>query len=186
MHWLLDSGAKPTRPPREREVAFFWKRWKSSYCAGSSEVEANYYHFWLSWRIRNCTCDPFFFSDELEFLKMKKRCGSLADIFEPPRKGFLCSNGIFWNLLCLYNFFYSFCPHPPLFRIQSTKKVFWLIAFDTILLQCTVWWPCYWFFGLCRCGRQESIVGGNSQEDTGQHTQWDQLIAQTQFSWIWI
>ena len=128
MHWLLDSGAKPTRPPREREVAFFWKRWKSSYCAGSSEVEANYYHFWLSWRIPNHTCDPFFFSDELEFLKMKKRCGSLADIFEPPRKGFLCSNGIFWNLLCLYNFFYSFCPHPPLFRIQSTKKVFWLIA----------------------------------------------------------
>ena len=182
MHWLLDSGLSP-HDHHERERKRSFER------GGSLLIVRVHLKSKLIVIIFGCheeyaiiRATHFFFSEELEFLKMKKRCGSLADIFEPPRKGFLCSNGIFWNLLCLYNFFYSFCPHPPLFRIQSTKKVFWLIAFNTILLQCTVWWPCYWFFGLCRCGRQESIVGGNSQEDTGQHTQWDQLIAQ--FFWI--
>ena len=149
---------------------------------------------------------PFFFSDDLEFLKMKKRCGSLADIFEPPRKGFLCSNGIFWNLLCLYNFFYSFCPHPPFSEYSQQKKFFDWSPYYSTTVHCLVtlllvfrlvsvrkarkysWWQqpgghrAAHTVGPVDCPNSIFLDLDLDLDIAGQHTQWDQQPAFQHFS----
>ena len=123
MHWLLDSRVKPTRPPREREVAFFWKRWKSS-C--SSEVEANYHHFWLSQNTQSYVRPIFFSRRSWNFWKWRNAVAALP-IFLSLREKVFCALMAFSGISFVFINSSFVSIHP--FSEYSQKKSFLIDCF---------------------------------------------------------
>ena len=124
MHWLLDSRVKPTRPPQEKEVAFFWKRWKSS-C--SSEVEANYHHnFWLSQNTQSYVRPIFFSRRSWNFWKWRNAVAALP-IFLSLREKVFCALMAFSGISFVFINSSFVSIHP--FSEYSQKKSFLIDCF---------------------------------------------------------